>query len=146
MCCLNSFSQISIDNTTYSPNQLIDGVLVAPFSGTTVSNVTFRGVNGLGNKYQLGYFSTATTTLTQMGFANGVVLTTGKTSDIPSPLGTSPATVLMDEFFIDCMAGLLQEIGPCPTLINDVSILTGVQPYFNATILEFDFTIIFSKT
>uniref|UniRef100_UPI00404875EC choice-of-anchor L domain-containing protein n=1 Tax=Flavobacterium sp. TaxID=239 RepID=UPI00404875EC len=136
-------AQITIDNTTYSPNQLIDGVLVPPLSGVTISNVAYQGVYGDNNKYQVGFFSTATTTLNQMGFANGIVLTTGKTSDIPAPLGI-PATPppLMDEFYIDCTPGLIQQLGTCPTFVNDLVVLADAQNYFNATILEFDFVTI----
>lgn len=136
-------AQITIDNTTYSPNQLIDGVLVPPLSGVTISNVAYQGVYGDNNKYQVGFFSTATTTLNQMGFANGIVLTTGKTSDIPAPLGI-PVTPppLMDEFYIDCTPGLIQQLGTCPTFVNDLVVLADAQNYFNATILEFDFVTI----
>lgn len=136
-------AQITIDNTTYSPNQLIDGVLVPPLSGVTISNVAYQGVYGDNNKYQVGFFSTATTTLNQMGFANGIVLTTGKTFDIPAPLGI-PVTPppLMDEFYIDCTLGLIQQLGTCPTFVNDLVVLADAQNYFNATILEFDFVTI----
>ncbi len=136
-------AQITIDNTTYSPNQLIDGVLVPPLSGVTISNVAYQGVYGDNSKYQVGYFSTATTTLSQMGFANGIVLTTGKTSDIPVPLGTpSTPPFLMDEFYVDCIPGLVQQLGTCSTFVNDLAVLADAQSYFNATILEFDFVTI----
>ena len=136
-------AQITINNTIYTPNQLINGVLVPPMSGVTISNVAYRGVYGDNSKYQVGYFSTATTTLSQMGFANGIVLTTGKTSDIPAPLGT-PTTPppLMDEFYADCTPGLVQQDGTCSTFVNDLAVLADAQGYYNATILEFDFVTV----
>ena len=76
----NFYAQITINNTGYTPTQLVNGVLVPSGSGTTVSNVVFGGVYNNSNRYQVGYFSTATTTLAQLGFTNGVVLTTGNTN------------------------------------------------------------------
>ena len=86
----NSFAQITINNTLYTPTQLVDGVLVPSTSGTVISNVQFRGVYNNSSRYQVGYFSTATTTLAQMGFSNGIVLTTGNTSTIPPRTANSP--------------------------------------------------------
>ena len=37
-------SQITINNTLYTPTQLVDGILVPAWNGTTISNVTFSGV------------------------------------------------------------------------------------------------------
>ena len=133
-------AQITIDNTTYTPTQLVDGVLVPATSGTTISNVVFRGVYGVSSRYQVGYFSTATTTLAQMGFSNGVVLSTGNTSDIPLTLGVDPRSVAqMSRNYTSCTAGEIRQGGTCPAGINDVDVLAGAQNYFNASILEFDF-------
>ncbi|WP_430399109.1 choice-of-anchor L domain-containing protein [Flavobacterium sp.] len=133
-------AQITIDNTTYTPAQLVDGVLVPATSGTTISNVVFGGVYGVSSRYQVGYFSTATTTLAQMGFSNGVVLSTGNTSDIPLTLGVDPRSVgQMSRNYTSCTAGEIRQGGTCPAGINDVDVLAGAQNYFNASILEFDF-------
>ena len=133
-------AQITIDNTTYTPTQLIDGVLVPAASGTTISNVVLGGVYGVSSRYQVGYFSTATTTLAQMGFSSGVVLSTGNTSDIPLTLGVDPRSVgQMSRNYISCTAGEIRQGGTCPAGINDVDVLAGAQNYFNASILEFDF-------
>uniref|UniRef100_UPI004048BDF9 choice-of-anchor L domain-containing protein n=1 Tax=Flavobacterium sp. TaxID=239 RepID=UPI004048BDF9 len=48
----------------------------------------------------------------------------------------------MDEFYIDCTPGLIQQLGTCPTFVNDLVVLADAQNYFNATILEFDFVTI----
>jgi hypothetical protein len=79
----NLSAQISIDNTTYNANTLVDGVLVPSGSGTVISNTQFRGCLNVSGRYQLGYFSTATTTQAAMGFTEGIVLSTGNTADIP---------------------------------------------------------------
>ena len=50
------FAQITINNTLYTPTQLVDGVLVPSTSGTIISNVQFRGVYNSSNRYQVGYF------------------------------------------------------------------------------------------
>lgn len=132
--------QITINNTLYTPAQLIDGVLIPIGSGVTVSNVTFSGVYNSSNRYQVGHFTTATTTLSQMGFSSGIVLSTGNTSDIPLTLGSNPqAAAQMSTGYTSCTAGEVRETGTCPTLINDVNILSGTENYFNAAILEFDF-------
>ena len=54
-------AQISINNTSFTPTQLVDGILVPTSSGVSVSNVTFSGVRGVSSRYQIGYFSTSTT-------------------------------------------------------------------------------------
>ena len=133
-------SQITINNSLYTPVQLVDGILVPAASGTTISNVTFSGVYNSSNRYQVGYFTTATTTLAQMGFNSGVVLSTGNTSDIPLTLGQNPqAAGQMSTGYVSCTAGEIRETGTCPTIINDVNILAGTTNYYNAAILEFDF-------
>lgn len=136
----NSIGQITIDNTTYSPTQLVDGVLIPAGSGTTMSNITFSGVYNSSNKYQIGYFSTVGTTLANMGFTDGVVLSTGNTSQIPLGLGIDPGSAAqMSTGYTSCTAGEIRESGTCPTIINDVNILAGSNNYYNAAILEFDF-------
>lgn len=136
----NLQSQITINNTAYTPTQLVDGVLVPTGSGVTVSNVTFSGVRNVSSRYQIGYFSTATTTLAQMGFTDGVVLSTGNTSEIPLSLGTNPGSVgQMSRNYSSCTAGEVRKGGTCPSVINDLNILSGGFNYFNSAILEFDF-------
>lgn len=136
----SSYGQITINNTLYTPTQLVNGVLIPTGSGVTVSNVTFSGVYNNSNRYQVGYFTTATTTLAQMGFSSGIVLTTGNTSDIPLTLGANPqAAAQMSTGYTSCTTGEVRETGTCPTIINDVNILAGTVNYYNAAILEFDF-------
>lgn len=138
--CVNVSAQITINNTLYTTNQLVNGVLVPSGSGTTISNVTFSGVYNNSSKYQVGYFSTATTTLAQMGFSSGVVLTTGNTTDIPLTLGSNPqAAGQMSTGYVSCTPGEVRQTGTCGVLINDLDVLAGSSNYYNAAILEFDF-------
>ena len=134
-------AQITINNTLYTTNQLVNGVLVPTGSATVVSNVAYQGVYNVSNKYQVGYFTTATTTLAQMGFASGVVLSTGNTSDIPLSLGSDPraAAQMSTGYTSTCANGEIRQTGTCPVIINDVDILAGAYNYYNASILEFDF-------
>ena len=134
-------AQITINNTLYTTNQLVNGVLVPTGSGTVVSNVAYQGVYNVSNKYQVGYFTTATTTLVQMGFTSGVVLSTGNTSDIPLTLGSDPraAAQMSTGYTSTCANGEIRQTGTCPVYINDVDVLAGAYNYFNASILEFDF-------
>ena len=47
------YGQITIDNTTNSPTQLVDGVLIPTGSGTVITNVQFGGVYmGYGGREQ----------------------------------------------------------------------------------------------
>ena len=136
----SSFAQITINNTGYTPTQLVDGVLVPTGSGTTISNVVFRGVYNNSSRYQVGYFSTATTTLAQLGFTNGVVLSTGNTAAIPLTLGSNPRATQMATAYTSGTPGELRQTGsPAPPIIQDLDVLAGASNYFNGAILEFDF-------
>ena len=140
LLCTDLSAQITINNTLYTTNQLVNGVLVPSGSGTTISNVTFSGVYNNASKYQVGYFTTATTTLSQMGFSSGVVLTTGNTTDIPLTLGSNPqAAGQMSTGYVSCTPGEVRQTGTCGVLINDLDVLAGSSNYYNAAILEFDF-------
>uniref|UniRef100_UPI0025C5F232 choice-of-anchor L domain-containing protein n=1 Tax=Flavobacterium sp. TaxID=239 RepID=UPI0025C5F232 len=134
-----SFSQITINNSLYTPSQLVNGVLVPSGSGTVISNVQFSGVYNNSGRYQLGYFSTAGSTLTQMGFTSGLVLSSGNTTTIPLTLGADPGATQMGTAFTSCTTGEVRQGGTCPTLNNDLDILAGAQNFYNAAVLEFDF-------
>lgn len=132
--------QITVDNTGYSINQLVNGVLVPSSAGIVISNVVFKGVYNVSSRYQVGQFSTATTTLAQMGFNSGVVLTTGSTSEIPLTLGTNPGSVgQMSRNYSSCTTGEVRKTGTCATIDNDLSVLSGGFNYFNTAVIEFDF-------
>eukprot|EP01038_Epipyxis_sp_PR26KG_P016168 gene16168-21986_t len=140
-------AQITINNTSNTVNQLVNGVLVPSGSGTTISNVVFRGVYNNSNRYQVGYFSSAGNTLSQMGFTSGVVITSGNTSTIPLTLGTNPGSVAqMGTAYLSGTPGELRQTGsPPPTIIQDLDVLAGAFNYFNGAILEFDFVPVNTK-
>ncbi|NVO04274.1 MAG: gliding motility-associated C-terminal domain-containing protein, partial [Bacteroidetes bacterium] len=131
----NSFGQITIDNSKTNA-QLVTQLLG---SGVSASNIVFRGVRNVSTRYQVGSFSTATTTLAQMGFTSGVVLSTGNTSDIPLTLGTNPGSVgQMSYNYISGTAGEIRQSNPVAGQDADADNLLSVN-YYNAAILEFDF-------
>ncbi|WP_375239152.1 choice-of-anchor L domain-containing protein, partial [Aurantibacter sp.] len=133
------FSQITIDNTTYSTTQLVDGILVPAASGTVITNVTYGGVYNNSGDYQIAQFTTAGTTLAEMGFNEGVVLTSGNTNSIPLALGVDPRSTQIGGTYSSCTTGEIRESGTCGVSINDLNVLAGAQNYFNASVLEFDF-------
>ena len=134
------FSQITIDNTTYSTTQLVSTVLVPSSSGTVISNVNFRGCLNVSNRYQVGYFTTATTTLAQMGFTGGVVLSTGNTADIPLTLGVDPGSAAqMSRNYTSGTTGEIRSSNSAPGQDADAANLIAPESYYNAAILEFDF-------
>jgi hypothetical protein len=133
-------SQITINNTTYSTTQLVSTVLVPSASGTVISNVNFRGCLNVSSRYQAGYFSTATTTLAQMGFTGGVVLSTGNTADIPLTLGANPGSAAqMSRNYTSGSAGEIRSSNGASGQDADAANLIAPQNYYNAAILEFDF-------
>lgn len=140
LCYSLSPAQITISNTAYTPSQLVDGILV-PTGTTPISNITYRGVYNVSSRYQIGYFTTATSTQAQLGFSSGLVLTTGNTSDIPLSLGTDPGSVVnISRSYTSCTAGEIRNSGTsCQTVINDLVVLMSPENYYNATIIEFDF-------
>jgi hypothetical protein len=139
-CSLPVFGQITIDNTTNSITQLVNGILVPVGSPTVVSNIQFRGCLNISNRYQAGHFSTATTTQTEMGFASGVVLSTGNTADIPLGLGTNPGSVgQMSRNYTSGTAGEIRASNSPAGQDADVANLIAPENYYNGAILEFDF-------
>lgn len=135
----NATAQLTINNTTNTVSQLVNGILVPSSGGTVVSNITFGGVYNQSSRYQIGYFSTAGTTATQMGLSSGVVLTTGHTSELPLALGTNPRASQYTRNHLSCTTGEIRKGGTCAAPQNDLEILSGGGTYFNCAILEFDF-------
>ncbi len=114
------FSQnIQVDHTTYSPQQLIEDVLINSecISNVVITNVEGGNFNGTDQSY--GYFDAAGTTFP---IANGLVLSTGKLSNVPGP-----NTSLSDD--------------DAPGWSGDRDLETALSENntINATILEFDF-------
>ena len=76
-CILFNFyqsqAQLTIDNTTQTPTDLVTNVLVG--TGVTISNVKFNGTTAaaLTPQVQVGEF----TGTTSIGITNGIILATG---------------------------------------------------------------------
>jgi gliding motility-associated-like protein len=135
--CLHA--QLTIDNTKTALQ--IAQSIAGP--GVTVSLPIIRGVQGISTKYQVGTFTTATTTKTQMGFSGGVILTTGDTKAVPLTLGTDPRSPgSMTGSYPSCTTNELRKGGTCAAANNiakDINILSNNGTWYNAAILEFDF-------
>lgn len=139
------YGQLTVNNTLYTPTQLVDGVLVPSTSGTVISNVTFSGVYNQTSRYQVGYFTTATTTATQMGMGSGVMITSGNTTEIPLAMGTDPRAGQLSRNYVSCTTGEIRKSGTCPIIQTDLNVLAGGANYFNTAILEFDFVPVTSN-
>lgn len=133
------FSQITITNGNSISN--IVNNLIGSNSSVTVSNITYRGVLNVSSKYQIGEFTTTGTVQTNLGFASGLILSTGHTSDVKltSMTANPRASQTSTGFTSTCSNGEVRQTGTCPTIINDVDVLAGSTNYYNASILEFDF-------
>ena len=82
---VNSFGQLVI-NQTMTPTQLVQNVLLG--GGVTVSNITMT----LGSATQYGSFSNGATT--NLGLNSGIVLTSGKATDIPNKASVLASSTL----------------------------------------------------
>ena len=135
---LNSFSQaITVNNTTYTVPQLVQNVLFASTSGGssacvgTISNITWITGSGssdgtsFGSSNGIGYFQN---TNPNFPLTSGVILSTGNALSARGP-NTS-----------------LQSNGIWPgdidlfNYIDGLGIDPGLTDFYNATVLEFDFT------
>lgn len=137
--CLFSIcqAQITINNTAYTKTQLVTDVL-ASGSGITISNVVFKGVynhvqSGVA-RYQVGAFTTGTTS-TNLGFASGIILTSGNTSTIPIPFATDPQAGQMATAYTSVIPGEIRGAAGDA----DAKALVGSTTNYNSAILEFDF-------
>ena len=134
-------AQLTVNTLSAMTNAVVANALTDTLmgSGVAFSNPFVRGVRS-GSGYQIGYFTTATTTLAQLGFSKGVVMSTGKVTDISIALGANPQATQTATAYSDCSAGEVRKGGGCPANINDLNILAGsTYNYYDAAVLEFDF-------
>lgn len=123
---LFSYSQgISVDSQTYTPQQLIEDILIDSdcIENVVVTNVYGGDFNGSDQSY--GYFDASGTSFP---FQSGLVLSTGRLQNVPGPNNS-----LSDD--------------DAPNWQGDVDLETALNENntINATILEFDFTSIASQ-
>jgi gliding motility-associated-like protein len=117
--CLLFSQNIQVDDNTYTPQQLIEDVLINSecISNVMVTNVEGGNFNGTDQSY--GYFDATGTTFP---ITNGLVLSTGRLSNVPGP-----NTSLSD----DNASGWSGD--------RDLETALSENNTINATILEFDF-------
>ena len=116
-----SFSQnIQVDSQTYTPQQLIEDILIDSncITNVTVTNVIGGNFNNTDQSY--GYFDGSGTTFP---LQSGVVLSTGRLQNVDGP-----NTTLSDDDAQNWVGD------------NDLETALNESNTLNATILEFDFT------
>ncbi len=89
--CNMSYGQLIVDNTTQTPAQLVQNVLLG--SGITVSNITFNGTAADANtiRDQVGHFTNGVTT--NIGIDSGVILSTGRATAAIGPNNSGSTTL-----------------------------------------------------
>ena len=118
-----SFSQnIQVDSQTYTPQQLIEDILIDSdcIENVVVTNVIGGNFNNTDQSY--GYFDA---TNTSFPFSRGIVLSTGRLANVPGPNNT-----LSDD--------------DAPNWFGDADLEFELQEQntLNATIIEFEFTAV----
>ncbi|WP_340200355.1 choice-of-anchor L domain-containing protein [Ascidiimonas sp. W6] len=115
----NLYCQITVDDSSFSTQQLVENVLVnspcAITSNFSSKTGTAVGINGI------GYFQNSGTSFP---FANGIVLSTGKASAVPGPN-------------VDSHTG--DGIGAAWFGDSDLETITGTTNTQNASYIKFDF-------
>jgi len=122
---LFSFGQVKVDSQNYTPQQLIEDILINSncITNVVVTNVVGGDFGGTDQSY--GYFDASGTTFP---FQNGVVLSTGKLTNVEGPNNT-----LSDD--------------NAPNWIGDSDLenILNENNTINATVIEFEFTAIVSQ-
>ncbi|WP_411768137.1 choice-of-anchor L domain-containing protein [Winogradskyella sp. A3E31] len=122
---LGSAQNITVDSQSFTPQQLIEDILIDSdcIENVVVTNVVGGDFGGSDQSY--GYFDA---TGTPFPFQNGIVLSTGRLANVPGPNST-----LSD----DDATGWSGD--------NDLETILNETNTTNATILEFDFTAVASE-
>jgi len=123
---LFSYSQnISVDSQTYTPQQLIEDILIDSdcIENVVITNVSGGDFNGTDQSY--GFFDA---TGTAFPFQNGIVMSTGRLANVPGPNNN-----LSDDDATNWQGDL------------DLEYALNESGTINATILEFDFISVASQ-
>lgn len=113
-----SFAQLTVDNATLTPTQLVQTVLLG--TGITATNITFNGVPATAITEQVGSFNGATSNI---GLSQGIILASGDATVAEGPNNSGSQSL-----------GGSGNAGVDP----DLAAITPNQIYDEA-ILEFDF-------
>lgn len=127
-CCISNliFGQnISVDAQTYSPQELIENILIDSDCITNVNVVNFVGGNFSNGDSSFGYFEGNNS---GFPFERGIVLSTGRLSNVPGPNNS-----LSD----DDAPGWLGD--------DELEFYLEEDNTFNATIIEFEFEAVASQ-
>ena len=120
--CVTANAQLAVDNTTQTPKQLVQNVVVG--QGVSVSNIKYNGTAANADVFsdQVAYFANGLTT--NIGLNTGIILSTGN--------------AIIAKGLNDNAAGTLPTANP---FIGDpdLYILSNNQSIQNVAILEFDF-------
>jgi len=116
---------IQVDSQTFTPQQLIENILINSNCIQNVNVTTVVGGNFSGTDQSYGYFNANGSTFP---FQSGIVLSTGELNNVPGP-----NTSLSD----DDASGWSGD-SDLQTILNEPNTL-------NATLIEFDFTTIASQ-
>ena len=123
---LCTYSQnITVDSQTYTPQQLIEDILIDSDCITNISVTNIVGGDFDNTDQSYGYFDATGTTFP---FQNGVVLSTGRLANVPGP---------NDSLSDDDANGWQGDL--------DLEYALNESGTINATILEFDFTAVASQ-
>jgi gliding motility-associated-like protein len=115
-------AQLTVDNTTLTPQQLVQNILVG--QGVTVSNITFSG-----NSLQFGQF---TSNGSNVGLGNGICMSSGYATVANGPNDGSATS--------DPLGGVSFTTTPDGNLNTLAASLNNPSPMlYDAAILEFDF-------
>ncbi|RKE90868.1 choice-of-anchor L domain-containing protein [Ichthyenterobacterium magnum] len=129
LCCLISAvavgQNIQVDSQTYTPQQLVEDILIDSdcIENVVVTNVVGGDFSGTDQSY--GFFDATGTTFP---FQSGIVLSTGRLNNVPGPNNS-----------------LSDDDAPNWAGDNELESVLNESDTFNATILEFDFTSVASQ-
>jgi hypothetical protein len=115
-----------VTNNSYTPQQLINNVLVDGNPCFSISNVTSSTGTNYGSANGLGYFTNTNSTFP---LSSGIVLSTGSLTAVPGP-NTSILSSGTNSWAGDT---------ELTTYLVNAGVGSGSDTYYNATKLEFDF-------
>jgi hypothetical protein len=129
------FAQLTVNNSSHTPSELVEEILIGSNSNTQISNVQFSGVYDVSSRYQIGKFSAAGNTLTGLDFSEGIILTSGNTSELILSTNSNPQTsAQISRGYTSSTTGEIRD-----TEDGDADLLAHPERNINTAVLEFDF-------
>jgi hypothetical protein len=132
---LSLTAQLTVNNTSHTPSELVQNILIGPNSNTQISNVVFKGVYNQSSRYQVGRFTAAGNTLNGLDFSEGILLTSGHTSELVLPVNSNPQTsAQISRGYTSSTTGEIRDNED-----GDADVLAHPERNINTAVLEFDF-------